>query len=171
MPKIKRNSKKIIKKPRKKIHDSTYKLIFSNAEAFAALLRCFVPMAPLLDFDYSTLEKVSESHISSHLSQRIDDIIWRLKSKNNSWYYVYVITEFQTTNDKWMAARMAKYVAELRMELIRSHIVNDDELLPPILPIVLYNGVSRWTASKTLNSIQVALPEPLALPDTKEEYV
>ena len=65
---------------------------------------------------------------------------------------------------------MAEYVTELRMELIRSHIVND-ELLPPILPIVLYNGVSRWTASKTLNSIQVALPEPLALPDTKEEYV
>ena len=128
-----------------------------------------VTIASLMDFDYGTLEKMSGTYTTSHLSPRTNDIVWRLKTKDDSWYYVYVITEFQSKNDKWMAARIAEYVAELRMELIRNGIVKDDELLPPILPIVLYRGVSRWTASKTLNCIQIALPEPLS--DKKEEYV
>ena len=61
--------------------------------------------------------------------------------------------------------------AELRLEMIRLGVVKAGEKLPPILPIIIYRGVSRWTAPKTLNDIQIGLPEPLAVSDTKEEYV
>ena len=120
-----------------------------------------------MNLDYGTLEKFSGSYTTSHLSERTDDIVWRLKTQDEDWYYVYVIAEFQSKNDKWMAARIAEYDAELRMDLIRAKIVQDNKRLPPILPIVLYRGVSQWTSSKTLNQIQVALPEPMT--DTKEE--
>ena len=122
-----------------------------------------------MNLDYGTLEKFSGSYTTSHLSERTDDIVWRLKTQDEDWYYVYVIAEFQSKNDKWMAARIAEYVAELRMELIRAKIVKGDELLPPILPIVLYRGVSKWTSSKKLSQIQVSLPEPLTV--THDEYV
>ncbi len=63
--------------------------------------------------DYATLEKLSGSYTTSHLSERTDDIVWRLKTQDGDWYYVYVITEFQSKNDKWMAARIAEYYSVL----------------------------------------------------------
>ena len=70
-----------------------------------------------------------------------------------------------------MVARIVECVAELRLELIRLVMVETGEKLPPILPIVLYRGNGKWTASKILNSIHIGLPEPLAVSDTKEEFV
>ena len=171
IPRKKSSIKNKNKRPKKKLHGSTYKVIFSKPVAFADFLRCFVPLSEEMNFDYGSLEKVSEAHVTSHLNQKTDDIVWRLKTKDNVWHYVYVITEFQTKNYWWMVARIVEYVAELRLELIRLGLVTSGEKLPPILPIVLYRGVSRWTAPKTLDAIQIGLPEPLAFCETKEEYV
>lgn len=82
------------------MHDATYKLLFGSSVAFADFLRCFVPVASLMNLDYATLEKMSGSYTTTHLSERTDDIVWRLKTQDESWYFVYVITEFQTKNDK-----------------------------------------------------------------------
>ncbi len=60
-----------------------------------------------------------------------------------------------------MAASVAKYVAELSMEMIRIGVVINKELLPQILPIVIYRETSKWTFSKSLNNIQISLPKPL----------
>ena len=169
MPKLRKTFRKAPSRPKKKLHDSTYKLLFSTPVAFADFLRSFVPVASLLNLDYTTLEPVFGSYTTSHLSERRGDIVWRLKTKDGSWHYVYVITELQSKSDWWI--RIAEYVAELRMMLIRANIVKGNELFPPILPIVIYRDFSRWTAPKTLNDIQIGLPEPLAVSDTKEEYV
>ena len=68
-----------------------------------------------------------------------------------------------------MAARIDEYVGELRMDLIRSGVVKSNELLPVIFPIVIYNGVTKWTAPLTLNDIQVKADESI-LSYSKQRY-
>lgn len=127
-------------------HDSSYKFLFSAPELVRDLIMGFVPDEWLRSLDYSTLEKVPGSYITEDFQGRADDIVWRVKV-GGEWIYLYLLIEFQSTVDKYMALRMMVYQGLLYQDLIKQGMVLDDGRLPPILPIVLYNGNSRWTAA------------------------
>ncbi|WP_297475800.1 Rpn family recombination-promoting nuclease/putative transposase, partial [Ferrovum sp.] len=106
----------------------------------------FVPDAWLHSLDYKTLERVEGSYITEDFRGRADDIVWRIKL-GNEWVYLYLLIEFQSTVDKYMALRMMVYQGLLYQDLIKQGTVLSDGRLPPVLPIVLYNGSQRWTAA------------------------
>ena len=128
-----------------KIHDSSYKFLFSNPELVRDLIMGFIPDDWLQSLDYSTLEKVPGSYITEDFKQREDDIVWRVKV-GGAWVYLYLLLEFQSSVDKYMALRMMVYIGLLYQDLIKRKEVLADGRLPPILPIVLYNGKQRWTS-------------------------
>ena len=105
----------------------------------------FIPDDWLHSLDYSTLEKVPGSYITEDFKQREDDIVWRVKV-GGAWVYLYLLLEFQNSVDKYMALRMMVYIGLLYQDLIKRKEVLADGRLPPILPIVLYNGKQRWTS-------------------------
>lgn len=105
----------------------------------------FVPDEWLHSLDYSTLERVHASYVTEDFKQREDDVVWKVKA-GEQWIYLYVLIEFQSSVDKYMALRMMVYQGLLYQDLIKTGHVLDDGRLPPILPIVLYNGKQRWTA-------------------------
>ncbi|WP_273704431.1 Rpn family recombination-promoting nuclease/putative transposase, partial [Candidatus Accumulibacter cognatus] len=80
-----------------------------------------------------------------HLSTRADDIIWRVKV-GGEWVYLYLLIEFQSRVDQYMALRMMVYGGLLYQDLIKRGKVLADGRLPPVLPIVLYNWSPRWSA-------------------------
>ena len=102
------------------IHDSSYKFLFSNPELVRDLVMGFIPDDWLHTLDYSTLEKVSCSYVSDDLKQREDDIVWRVKV-DGEWVYLYILMEFQSTVDKYMALRMMVYIGLLYQDLIKQH--------------------------------------------------
>ena len=63
--------------------------------------------------------------------------------RDRQWVWVYLLLEFQSKPDPWMALRIMVYLG-----LLSQHLVNEGELqnglLPPIVPIVLYNGTPQW---------------------------
>ena len=81
-----------------------------------------------------------------NLRHRADDIIWRVKA-DGEWVCLYLLIEFQSRVDPWMAVRIMTYVGLLYQDLIRRKEVLEDKHLPPVLPIVLYNGDGKWTAA------------------------
>ena len=94
--------------------------------------------------DLATLERVHSSHISTDLRERDDDMLWRVRWQH-TWLYVYLLLEFQSTVDTYMAVRIQTYVGLLYEGLIRSGQLTPAGQLPPVVPIVLYNGRGRWT--------------------------
>jgi hypothetical protein len=127
----------------------------------ADLIRGFVreDWAQALDFD--TLERVREIGVSHDLREREDDIIWRLRW-GERWLYVYLLLEFQSTVDRLMAVRLLVYVGLLYQDLAAAGTIPPGGPLPPVLPIVLYNGQDAWTAKTSLaDLIEPDLPEPL----------
>jgi hypothetical protein len=69
-----------------------------------------------------------------------------------------LLIEFQSTVDKYMALRMMVYIGLLYQDLIKRGDVLADGRLPPILPIVLYNGSKRWTAVTDVADLIPAVP-------------
>ncbi|WP_292977328.1 Rpn family recombination-promoting nuclease/putative transposase [Nitrosomonas sp.] len=151
-------------------HDHSYKLLFTHPEMVADLLRGFVKEDWVKDLDFSTLEKANGSYVSDDLRDRYDDIVWRIRWKNENvqgkdqssvWLYVYLLIEFQSSVDWFMAVRIMTYIGLLYQDLIRSEAVKTNELLPPVLPIVLYNGGPRWQASVDIADLIIPAPGEL----------
>ena len=140
-----------------KNHDSSYKFLFSNPELVRDLIMGFIPDEWLQSLDYSTLEKVPGSYISEDFQQREDDIVWKVKV-GGDWVYLYLLMEFQSSVDKYMALRMMVYIGLLYQDLIKRGEVLEDGRLPPILPIVLYNGSQKWTAVTNISELIPVVP-------------
>lgn len=142
------------------IHDHSYKQFFSHPEMVRDLLRDFVPFDWVKELDFSTLEKINHSYITDDLRERADDVVWRVRF-NDQWLYVYLLIEFQSTVDRFMAVRLLTYVGLLYQDLIKSKQLPRGKKLPPVLPIVLYNGKKPWKAAMQLSELLPPLPEQL----------
>ena len=103
------------------------------------------------------MEKISGSYVSDDLREREDDIIWRARWGKN-WLYVYLLLEFQSTVDWFMAVRIMTYVGLLYQDLIKSESIRTGKKLPPVLPVVLYNGDNRWQAPVNIKELIIPVP-------------
>ncbi|NCD25932.1 MAG: transposase, partial [Deltaproteobacteria bacterium] len=126
-------------------HDGSYKSLFSHPEMVESLIRDFVPEDWVRGLDFSTLERQNGSYVSDDLRERHDDIVWRVRFRGD-WIYVYLLIEFQSAVDPWMALRIMTYAGLLYQDLIRSGLIANGDALPPLFPLVLYNGPDTWTA-------------------------
>ena len=129
--------------------DSAYKRLFSHKDLVADLIRGYVDPGLADRFNLDSLERCNGSYISQDLRGRENDIVWRVKVKDE-WVYVYLLLEFQSTVDHFMAVRLLGYIALLWQDLIAAKEISQDGTLPPVLPIVLYNGDRPWSAPTCL---------------------
>jgi len=63
-------------------HDESYKLLFSHPQMVADLLQGFVQAPWVAELDFTTLEAVKSSFVSSSLKRREEDVIWRVRWKD-----------------------------------------------------------------------------------------
>lgn len=133
-------------------HDHSYKQLFSHPELIRDLLTGFVREEWVKQLDVSTLERVNGSFVSDDLRERESDIIWRVKLKE-SWVYIYLLVEFQSTVDRYMAVRMLTYICLLYQDLQKNGKLAKDGKLPPVLPLVLYNGRKKWRAATGISDL------------------
>ena len=139
-------------------HDHSYKLLFSHPQMMRDLLNAFVTGEWLDDVDFSTLERVSGDYIADDLRARADDIVWRIRCRGQM---VYLLVEFQSSVDRFMAVRVLTYVGPLYQDLIRASKSRELESLPAILPIVLHSGEKTWSAAEDVASMVSDAPSDL----------
>jgi hypothetical protein len=144
-------------------HDRGYKRLFSHPLSVEELLRGFLPADWTGRLDFSTLERVGNSFVSDDLRERHGDVIWRLRfrGEGESWFYLYLLLEFQSSSDPFMAVRLLTYVSLLLEEIIRREKLKPGDRLPAILPVVLHNGKRPWRAPLDLGSLFVEVPAAL----------
>jgi hypothetical protein len=139
-------------------HDTGYKKLFSHPEMVADLLRGFVHEDWVRDLDFSTLERVSGSYVTPELRSRESDVVWRVRWERDRWLYVYLLIEFQSTVDPFMALRVMVYLGLLYQDLVQNRQLTAAGKLPPVLPLVLYNGYAPWGAARELGELIEEVP-------------
>ncbi|MCK4604312.1 MAG: Rpn family recombination-promoting nuclease/putative transposase [Deltaproteobacteria bacterium] len=138
-------------------YDQSYKNLFSHPQLVRDLLQGFIKEQWVAGLDLDTLEKVNGSYIADDLREREDDIIWRVRW-GKEWIYVYLLLEFQSTVDPYMAVRLLTYVGLLYQDIIKTKQLLGNGKLPPVLPLVLYNGERAWNASRDIGSLIQHIP-------------
>ena len=126
--------------------DAAYKRLFSRPRMVQDLLRGFAARGWSGALDFASLTPLPASFVSRDLRQRHGDLVWRVRFKDDRWLYVVLQLEFQSAVDRSMAVRMMTYTGLLYQKLIADGVLRERGALPPVLPIVIYNGRWPWTA-------------------------
>ncbi len=142
-------------------HDQIYKSIFSHRVSVEHLLHFIAGMVDdgpewLAAFDPETLEPVPTERIDETLHRHLSDLIWRVRLRGGGeedWAYLFVLIEFQSSVDHLMALRVNTYVNLLYRGLWAGRHFGASDRLPPVLPVVLYNGASPWTAAASVEAL------------------
>ncbi len=142
------------------LHDTGYKYLFSHVDLVRELLEVFAPPGVTELLDYSTLRPETGSFVTPAMKKREDDIVWSIELKGQR-IYLYLLLEFQSAVDRAMPVRMMQYVAALYDHLLRGKQVELTTGLPPVLPIVIYNGDGRWKFSPEI--FDLIQPHPAVL--------
>ncbi len=132
------------------IHDSGYKKLFSNRTIFRQLLETFVNQDWVHSLNFDKCEPLDKSFISEHYKETESDLIYKVQFHDHE-VYIYILIEFQSTVDPFMALRVLNYITNFYMDfLVNNSGVNK---LPAVFPIVLYNGSAPWTAPVNLSAL------------------
>ena len=144
-------------------HDGVYKLLFAHARVVIDLLRGFVREPWVGQLDFATLERVSGDFMSLDLRNRHNDVVWRLhwQRPGSAPTPVYLLLEFQSRPDRFMAVRLLTYLCLLYEDIIRNRALTSSGKLPPVLVMVVYNGNRPWTVARDLESLIEAAPGTL----------
>ena len=132
------------------VHDSGYKKLFSNRTIFRQLIETFVQEEWVNEIDFDQCETLDKSFVSDHYKETESDLIYKVRFRGREAYLV-VLLEFQSTVDHFMALRVLNYLTNFYMDYVASADARNS--LPPVFPIVLYNGDARWTAPVTLEAL------------------
>jgi hypothetical protein len=108
------------------------------------------------------MERLNAKFHAETGERREGDVIWRIPRRGGGDTYLMLLLEFQSTPDRWMALRALVYVGLLWQHLVREKQLPPDGRLPPVLPVVVYNGDPRWAMPLALREL-VGLPEETPL--------
>ena len=135
--------------------DSIYHRLFSHPRMVEELVREFVPDALAAGLDFSRLQRVNAKFHTARKSaeRRESDVIWRLPTREGGEVYLYLLLEFQSKSDWWMAVRTQVYQGLLWQQVIAEKALNSPKRLPPVMLLVLYDGERRWRAPTELTEL------------------
>ena len=153
------------------MQDPNYKRLFSFPRMVEDLLRGFLPGDWLDELDFSTFRKLPTEYVSDELLRRHGDCVWRMRRRRGEWLYLLVLLEFQSTAEPRMALRILTYTSLLYQELVRNDALDAGGRLPPVLPVVLYNGDSRWRAAVDVGELIAPVGPELAPYQPSQRYV
>jgi Putative transposase, YhgA-like len=130
------------------------------------LVREFVPEALATGLDFSGLRRVNPKFHSGRRSarRREGDVIWRLPTCEGTDIYLYLLIEFQSTSDWWMPVRTQVYQGLLWQQVIDEKKLKAGARLPPLLLLVLYNGIQRWKAPTDIRDLIALSPDSALWP-------
>ena len=148
----------------REFHDAAFKRWFDHARMVEDLLRGFAPADVVSALDFDTLEQLPPDYVDDGFGRGSGDAAWRVRFRGaaGDWLYLLVLLEFQSTVDRHMAARILAYTAQMYLKLIRGGRLPADGRLPPVLPVVIYNGERRWSAAAEVGETIASVGEALA---------
>ncbi len=139
-------------------HDGTYHKLYSNPHMMADLVQQFVDEPWVADLDFSHMEPVKTKFHIPGLPKRESDVVWRIHTQDGGYLYLLLLLEFQSEVDRWMVLRVIAYICLLWLQLLTEKQIPAQGPLPPVMPVVLYNGETPWLSPVRLRDL-IGLPD------------
>ena len=137
--------------------DSLYHRLFAYPEMVADLLRNFLDPNILAELDLSQMRRLNTKLTAKTGQRRRGDIVWEIPIRAGGSLFLMLLLEFQSEIDEWMVLRLDVYTGLLYQQLVDERKLTPSDGLPPVLPVVIFNGEPRWGAATSLRDL-IRLP-------------
>ncbi|MEO5335172.1 MAG: Rpn family recombination-promoting nuclease/putative transposase [Magnetococcus sp. YQC-5] len=137
--------------------DSIYHRLFAHPEMVADLLRNFLDPAVLAELDLAQMRRLNTKFTAKTGQRRRGDVVWEIPIRVGGSLFLLLLLEFQSEIDEWMVLRLDVYTGLLYQQLVDERNLKPADGLPPVLPVVIFNGEPRWDAATSLRDL-IRLP-------------
>ncbi|MBF0475945.1 MAG: Rpn family recombination-promoting nuclease/putative transposase [Deltaproteobacteria bacterium] len=126
-------------------HDRFFKSVFSVKEEAADFLANYLPegVAGILQLD--SLELGAGSYVDEDLKESLSDLVYRVDTKSAGPALVYILFEHKSYPEPLIAFYLLRYMVKIWGQLIEQ---GSKGRLPPIIPLVLYHGATKWQVDR-----------------------
>ena len=121
-------------------YDKAYKTLLRNPQAFCRFMRSLVGEELAQKVAPENIEMVDKSYITQEGRKYESGLIYKVSIEPDYEAYFYILMEFQSNPEKWMALRILNYIVQFYQSLEKK------DKLPAVFPVVLYNGNREWDA-------------------------
>ena len=133
-------------------HDRLFRKVFSEPAEAAGLLRAYVPSWLVDTLDWSSLTLMPDSYVDDELRASESDLLFAVEWRPGAAepgdlrrsLRLYLLFEHQSRPDRLMRFRLLKYCCRIWDDFLRPAEAEETPDLPPIVPLVFYQGESRW---------------------------
>ncbi len=131
-------------------HDSFFRETFGRKEIAASFLKEYLPAEILRKIDLESLTIGKDSFVEKELQHHFSDLLYSAKYGEGQ-LYLYFLFEHKSSPDPWVALQLLRYKIRI-WELYRKQHPKE-ELLPAIVPLVLYHGCRKWRVAQDFRSL------------------
>jgi predicted transposase/invertase (TIGR01784 family) len=131
-------------------HDRLFRHVFSDPEHARGELAEILPAELSRQIDWSTLRLLPGSYVDAKLSELRSDVLFSVRLGGRQ-VLLYLLLEHQSSVDERMALRLLGYMVRIWEDHLRDH--PEAELLPVIVPAVVYHGEHGWTQPLTMRAL------------------
>ena len=136
-------------------YDPEYKLTFSSSWLVRQFVEAFLDasVTDIMDLESLSMfptESISKNAKSKKFKVRRNDVMWKIGLRDGSQAYVLLMVEAQSSVDSTMALRVTEYILNWYLLLMATEGL---EVLPLIVPMVIYNGDDAWNAETRLRDM------------------
>ena len=129
--------------------DNIFKKIFEDKELFLMFLKDFVKRDWVKNIQIEDLQIMPSKFIGLREGTRESDIVYKISHKDLK-MYIFILLEHQGKVNFLMPFRVLEYMTRIWRSCIKDagkkKSSTKEFLLPPIVPIVFYDGKDNWTA-------------------------
>jgi len=139
-----------------KIHDFGYRYLFGDPEMVRQLLETCVDEEWVREIELEQIEPMPSQLVDKRLIRRENDLLLRARYRGRE-AYVLIILEFQARPDRFMSLRLLAYTCLVWLSLVEMSRKARDTAplrdLPPVFPVVLFNGEGAWNEPRRLEEL------------------
>ena len=150
-------------------HDNLFRKVFSDEPEAAGLLRPNLPEWLSTRLDWSTLTLQDRSYVDEELEASQSDLLFEVQwqagdgqagagqagagaaGSEPQRLLLYVLFEHQSTPNRWMRFRLLEYCCRIWADALLAD--NKRRELPPIVPVVFYQGRRRWRHAREFGEL------------------
>ncbi len=122
-------------------HEGMFLKIFKNLDNAKHFLKKHISEDIQKRFDLNTLRLENTTYVDKKLKKHYSDLVFSvdLTDRGNQFAKIYLLFEHKSSPDPLTGVQVLKYMALQWLQLQDQHMLIDGKL-PPIIPIVIYQG-------------------------------
>ena len=130
-------------------HDSLFRALLADPEHADAFLRGLLSNDITGLFDDTPPVLQDGSFIDEALANSQCDLLYEVRLKSGRPAFVYVLMEHKSQSDPGVPLQLASYTIRIWRRWVKEN-PGKARALPPIVPLVVYQGAAAWTAPPSL---------------------